>query len=200
VTIPFPSDRAQDQDDLLDLVRRAQAGSAEAARALFERCREPLLAVIRKYLHPPLRKLYDSDDFLMETFVVIFTRHFSDEVLNSPESLWPYLNKIAENKVRDAERKHLNGHRRDLTREVSLEEIIREPWSKELSPADALLLKELVEDRLEDLVNQVPPLLGAILKHLIQGNNSAEIAHGLHLEPKRVYRAMEWLRRKIIEN
>jgi RNA polymerase sigma factor (sigma-70 family) len=199
MTVPFPSDRPKDQEDLLELVRRAQAGSAHSAQILFERCRQPLLAVIRKVLLPPLRRLYDSDDFLAETFAAIFTRHFSDDVLDSPESLWPYLRRIAENKGRDTERRHLVGKRRDLAREVPLEKSHDELWSKDLSPLEALLLKELVEDRLEDLVNQVPPLMRAILELLLQGNNSAEIAHRLDLEPKRVYRAMEWLKGKIME-
>ncbi len=200
MTVPFPSDRPKDQDDLLDLVRRAQAGSADSAQILFDRCRQPLLAVIRKVLLPRLRKLYDSDDFLAETFAAIFTRHFSDDVLDSPESLWPYLRKIAENKVRDAERKHLAGKRRDLAREVSLDKTHDELRSNDLSPLETLLLKELVEDRLEDLVSQVPPLLGAILELLLQGFTSAEIAHRLKLETKRVYRAMDWLKSKIMED
>jgi DNA-directed RNA polymerase specialized sigma24 family protein len=129
-------------------------------------------------------------------------KHFSDEVLESPESFWLYLKKTAQNKVRDAQRKYLVAKRRDLRREVPLDEIGigKELWSKELSPADALLLKELVEDRLEHLMKQVPPLMAAILELLLQGYNSVEIAHLLGLQPKRVYRAMEWLRNKILED
>jgi RNA polymerase sigma factor (sigma-70 family) len=202
VSVPLPSDGSQHQDDLLELVRQAQAGSNQAAHTLLERCREPLLIVIRKLLSPVLRRLYDSNDFLAETFAAIFMKHFSDEVLESPESFWLYLKKTAQNKVRDAQRKYLVAKRRDLRREVPLDEIGigKELWSNELSPADALLLKELVEDRLEHLMKQVPPLMAAILELLLQGYNSVEIAHLLGLQPKRVYRAMEWLRNKILED
>jgi RNA polymerase sigma factor (sigma-70 family) len=201
VPVPLASVGSQQQDDLLDLVRQSQAGSDQAARILLERCREPLLSVIRKLLPHTLRRLFDSDDFLAETFTVIFTKHFSDEVLGSPESFWFYLKTTAENKVRDARRKYLFAKRRDLRREVPFEEIERsqeELWSKELSPADALLLKDLVEDRLKDLVERVPPLLGAILKLVLEGYNGIEIAGRLGVEPKRVYRALEWLKDKIM--
>ncbi len=202
VSVPLPSDGSQDQDDLLELVRQAQAGSDQAARTLLERCREPLLTVIRRLLSPVLRRLYDSTDFLAETFAAIFTKHFSDEVLKSPESLWFYLKKTAENKVRDAQRKFLATKRHDLRREVLVEDIriADEFCSKELSPADALLLKELVEDRLDHLMNEVPPLMAAILKLSLQGYLGTEIAAQLGLEPRRVYRAMEWLRKKIMED
>jgi len=140
VTVPFPSNGSQRQDDLLALVRQAQAGSNQAAHTLLERCREPLLIVIRKLLSPVLRRLYDSNDFLAETLAAIFMKHFSDEVLESPESFWLYLKKTAENKVRDAQRKYLVAKRRDLRREVPLEEIgiADELLSKGLSPADAM--------------------------------------------------------------
>src|SRR6516225_9066978 len=108
-------------DDLVILVRRAQEGCAESARMVYERCREPLLRVIRKVIPQPLRRLEDSDDFLQSTFTQIFTRHFSDEVLRGPETLWPYLKRIAENQVRDARRKYLVAEKHQLCRDVPLE-------------------------------------------------------------------------------
>jgi len=201
MTDPLASEGSQKQNELVNLCRRAQAGSAEAAQILFDRCRQPLLTVIRRTLLHPLRRLYDSDDFLADTFVVIFTRHFSDDVLDSPETLWPYLKKIAENKVRDAQRKWVSGKRRDLTREVPLAEtpFEEESWSKDFRPEEALLLKELVQDRVEHLLTKVPAALGAILELLLQGYNGVEIAHRLGMESKRVYRSMDWLRSKVME-
>jgi hypothetical protein len=49
-----------------------------------------------------------------ETFVKIFTTRFTDEVLRSPETLWWYLRRIAENNVRDANRKYLDSQRYNL--------------------------------------------------------------------------------------
>lgn len=138
---------------LVDLVRQAQEGSDRAAEILFDRCRVPLLTVIRRTIYRPLRRIYDSDDFLLATFAEVFTRHFTDEVLRSPASLWPYLKRIAENKVRDAERKYLVAGRHNISRDISLGDLPSEQelCSKDLSPHDVLVLKELVEERLNEL-------------------------------------------------
>jgi RNA polymerase sigma factor (sigma-70 family) len=195
---------SEPEAELTVLIRHAQAGSAEASQVLFNRCRKPLLAVIRHIIQPRLRQLYDSDDFLAETFIAIFTTYFNDEILRSPETLWPYLKRIAENKVRDANRKYLHTQRHDINRVKSLESLESEErdealWAKDLSPEEALLLKELVEERLVHLVRQLPTMMQRIVELLLGGAMTGEIAHRLDVEPKRVYRAMEWLKKKIRE-
>ncbi len=199
--MPVAAPSASQHHGIVDLVQQAQAGSSAAAQELFDRYREPLLAVIRRVIYPQLRRLYDSDDFLMETFAEIFTRHFTDDVLRSPETLWPYLKRIAENKVRDAERKYLGSQRHNISRDVPLENLKSEKclWSKALSPSEVVLLKELVEGRVKDLIDQLPHMLQEIVGLLLQGYTGISLAHRLGVEPKRVYRAMEWLKRKIKE-
>src|SRR5437867_6782261 len=117
VALPLvPRAGSEPEAELTALIHLAQAGSAEASQVLFDRCRKPLLAVIRHIIQPRLRQLYDSDDFLAETFIEIFTTYFNDEILRSPETLWPYLKRIAENKVRDANRKYLHTQRYNIDR------------------------------------------------------------------------------------
>jgi RNA polymerase sigma factor (sigma-70 family) len=195
----LPSSPALQEDDLATLIKRAQDGSNEAADRVFNRCREPLLAVIRMRICPPLRRLYDSDDFLTDTFEEIFKRHFTDEVLQSPETLWPYLKRIAENKVLDASRKYLSTQRHNIRREVSLEVVTLEEelWASGIAPDEAALLRELVEERLARLVEELPSMLRQIIQLVLQGANGAEIARRLGVEPKRVYRAIHWLKEKI---
>jgi RNA polymerase sigma factor (sigma-70 family) len=190
--------------DLGTLICQAQSGSREASQLLLDRCRKPLLAVIRHTIRPRLRNLYDSDDFLNEAFLAIFTTYFTDEILRSPETLWPYLKRIAENKVRDANRKYLLTHRYNINSTVSLESLHPENRDEslcahDLSPEEMFLLKELVEERLVYLVSQLPTLMQEIVRLLLSGATTGEIAHRLGVEPKRVYRAMDWLKRKIRE-
>jgi RNA polymerase sigma factor (sigma-70 family) len=205
IALPVDSDACSEPElELTALISLAQAGSAEASQVLFDRCRKPLLAVIRHVIQPRLRQLYDSDDFLAETFIEIFTTFFTTAVLNSPKTLWPYLKKIAENKVRDANRKYLHTLRYNINRIKSLESLEageREEclWAKDLSPDEAVFVKELVEERLVYLVSQLPTLMRRIIELLLAGATTAEIAHQLSVEPKRVYRAMEWLKKKIRE-
>jgi DNA-directed RNA polymerase specialized sigma24 family protein len=193
---------ARPYGDLVMLVRRAQDGCEKSACVLFERYREPLLAVIRRVIGRPLRRLYDSDDFLLSTFKEIFTKHFRDEVLCDPQTLWPYLKRIAENKVRDAERRFLLSERHKLDRDVPLANLNRHGEtlpSKELSPQEEAVLRELVEERLQNLIRQLPSLLQDIVALLLEGNSGLEIAVELGIEPKRVYRAIDWLNRKVLE-
>jgi DNA-directed RNA polymerase specialized sigma24 family protein len=187
---------------LIRLLRQAQAGCAESAQEVFEYCRGPLLAVIRANLVPELRRVYDADDFLAETFAEVFCRHVSDEVLHSPSSLWPYLKRIAENKVRDARRKHLVYQRRNLNREVPLASLPAASHcaSKEMSAFDELVLKELLEEQLQLVVGQLPVMLQEIIGLLLQGQKTRDITLKLQVEPKRVYRAREWLRKTIVKS
>ena len=57
----------------------------------------------------------------------------------------------------------------------------------------------LVEERLVYFVNQLPTLMQKIVRLLRGGATTGEIAHRLGVEPRWVYRAMEWLKRKIRE-
>jgi len=188
-------------EDLVPLLRRAQAGSEEVAQRVYDRCREPLLAVIRKVITRPMRRLNDSDDFLFATFRVIFTRHFRDEVLRRPETLLPYLKRIAENQVRDAERRRLAADKHRCGPDIPLH-FLREdelPVGREASPPDELIFRELVKERLDDLIEQLPILLQNILDLLLEGYNGVEIGMKLGVHPKRVYRAIAWLKRKVQE-
>src|SRR5437867_52272 len=67
--------------ELGDLVRDAQAGSSDAATKVYERCRRPLLAAIRRVMSPELRRLFDSDDFLIDALTEVFLHQIPDEVL-----------------------------------------------------------------------------------------------------------------------
>ncbi|HMF17132.1 MAG TPA: sigma-70 family RNA polymerase sigma factor [Gemmataceae bacterium] len=189
-------------DDLVSLVRQAQEGSADAVRLVYDRCREPLLMVIRKVIPQPVRRLEDSEDFLQATFTQVFTKHFSDEVLRGPETLWPYLKRIAENQVRDARRKYLVAEKHQLCRDVPLEILGNQHEAlqcRDFSPHEALILKELVQDRLDDLIRKLPSPLRPIVKLLLEGYSGAEIAHQLDIEMKRVYRAIGWLKKQVMK-
>jgi len=185
---------------IAELLREAHSGSDEAAALLYKRCRSPLLAIIRKSLFHPLRKLYDSDDFLLETFAAIFAHHFTEEVLCSPQALWTYLKKIAENKVRDAKRKYLLTRRHDLHREVNFHADDKETtWSREFSPEEAMMLTDLVENRLVHLIEQLSPVHQGIALLTLRGHNGLDIARQLELQPGQVYEMIHWLRQKMVE-
>jgi len=183
-------------DDLGDLIRQAQAGSNEAAEIVFERCRVPLLSVIRRTLSQPLRRLFDSEDFLLDAFTEIFTRKFTEEVLSSPGVLWRYLQNIAENKVCDARRKYLRAKRFNISHDVATNDD-QEMVSKDLPTEDTLLLQELVEQRVCDFLEKLPLVHRRVVEFSIKGKTVEEIAHILHLTPKLVYHCVHSLKIKL---
>ena len=192
-----------EQMEFTELVRHAQAGSAEASRALFDRCQQPLLAVIRQVIKPRLRQPGDLTISCARPSSR-FTTYFAEEVLRSPETPLGLSQENCRNKVRDANRKYLNTQRHNINRVRSLESLEPEELeeclrAKGLAPDEALLLKELVEERLCHLIGQLPSMMQKIIELLLGGATTAEIADHLGVEPKRVYRAMEWLKKKIRE-
>jgi DNA-directed RNA polymerase specialized sigma24 family protein len=131
----------------------------------------------------------------------VFTGHFSDEVLRSPQILWTYLQRIAENKVRDAERKYRGFQRYNICHDVPLEELAADDClaADGLSPQELAWLKECVEEKLVRLVEQLPRMLQFIIRRLLEGHLACDIAKELGIEVKRVYRAIAWLQKKTCE-
>lgn len=186
---------------LAEMIQRTEGGCQRSAQQLFDVCRQPLLAAIRRVTHRRLRTLFDSDDFLLETFSAVFTHHFEQEMLQSPTRLWAYLKRVAENKVLDAHRKYLMSERSNLRCEVHLEAINFEGkvYSPEESPLDALVMKEFVEERLKALLSQMPLLYQAVVKRLLAGQSASEVATKLGIKPKDVYRVADRMRKKIMK-
>jgi RNA polymerase sigma factor (sigma-70 family) len=199
VSLPPPFDDPECSGKLIVLVPRAQAGCQEAAEELYELCREPLLAIIRRHLYNKVRRLYDSDDFLMETFRAIFTSHFTRAVLQSPETLWRYLARIAQNKVRDVLRR-LATKRRDLGCELSAEGRYLEEYlySRELSPHDQVWLREAVADKLKETLHSMDERQRDICLLILQQQNGAEIAHRLQCSRHEVHDALERLEKQLL--
>jgi RNA polymerase sigma factor (sigma-70 family) len=183
-------------DDLVELIRRSQTGCEASAQALFNGCRKPLLQSIRRVIYRRIRSLVDSDDLLLDAFTEIFVHHFKQEVLQSPSRLWPYLKRIAENKVHDAHRKYLFTESSSIRHEVPLEYAKEEDLASwEASPLTTLVIKELVEDRLNEFISRQSATTQAVLRGLLLGKSASEIAAALNIHQNRVYRAMVRLRK-----
>jgi len=85
--------------DLSALIEGARSGDPRASEALFQCCREPLLARIRWMMGDEARRLADSDDFLQSTMAAalpalpVFQQR-------GGESFLRWLTAIARNKIR----------------------------------------------------------------------------------------------------
>jgi RNA polymerase sigma factor (sigma-70 family) len=179
--------------DLGTLLQRAQAGDQDAAIEFYNTCRNPLRRAIRGVLTRHMRKLFDSEDFLQEAFADIFEKKFAEDVLASPHRLFAYLEKIAQNNVREATRKYLLTARYGIGGECALagqEEIIE-------SCEDRAVLNELLLERLSAYVAALPPVYQAIVALILKGKSPCEIAPALGMTVKEVYRAAERAKKKL---
>src|SRR5262245_7651335 len=89
------------------LMHRVRAGSPGAADELFERYGNSVRRVVRRWLHQPLRRHYDSTDFEQSVWASFFQGPADHGIFPTPEDLVAFLSRIAYNKVVDATRKRL---------------------------------------------------------------------------------------------
>jgi DNA-directed RNA polymerase specialized sigma24 family protein len=112
-------------------------------------------------------------------------------VRKSPERLKGYLTSLIRNVVVDVLRKQ-GGWRRKRGREVALEEA-EHVSSPEVSPEDAVRLKVLLDERLDELMAQQPADRQAILPLLRERCSGAEIARELGLDRHIVQEVINWV-------
>jgi len=103
-----------DRADTQALLERAQAGSADALNALFERCAGKLLALIRVRMGRGLRAHLESQDILQAVLLKAFQRIDQFQRADAG-SLMAWLARIAENEIRD-QADHHRRQRRDPAR------------------------------------------------------------------------------------
>lgn len=102
-----------------ELLRSAQAGSAEAIGQVLETCRTYLVLVAREEINRELQAKIGASDLVQETFVIA-QRDFPRFRGDRPEDLLAWLRGILLNKVQEARRSFQTG-KRHVAREVSLD-------------------------------------------------------------------------------
>jgi DNA-directed RNA polymerase specialized sigma24 family protein len=106
-----------------ELLAQARNGSNEAITELFERWKNPVLKIIRKKRAKRLHSILDSDDVLQDICFILFRTHLHPSVFESKRTFLSYLIKIAENRVQEINRFFFLRKKRDLNREVHLQQI-----------------------------------------------------------------------------
>jgi RNA polymerase sigma-70 factor (subfamily 1) len=101
------------------LVRRAQAGDAQALNELFARYHAIMLEVARRKLGAKLRRKEEPDDLAQTTFREA-TRDFKNYEYRGDDSLLRWLIQILQNKIRD-KAEFYAASKRDTSHEIALE-------------------------------------------------------------------------------
>ena len=108
------------QSQLLD---QARTGNAEAFARLFERYSNVVRMTLRAQITAELRAKVDASDLLQETFLTA-SRSVSEFAGHDPETFVRWLQVIAARRVADAYRKYFDFEKRDLRREVPLDQLL----------------------------------------------------------------------------
>ncbi|MBI3468858.1 MAG: sigma-70 family RNA polymerase sigma factor [Planctomycetes bacterium] len=109
-----------DHTRLLDLAR---AGDTEAFARLFERYRNLIRMTLRAQISAELRAKVDASDLLQETFLAA-THSISEFAGTDPETFVRWLQVVAARRVADAYRRYFDFEKRDLRKEVPLEQLL----------------------------------------------------------------------------
>lgn len=106
----------QPEDENL-LVSAAASGSDDALGRLLASCRERLKRVVRARLNPRLSARVDSSDVVQEVLTDASCA-FADYLQLRPLKFFTWLRRIAERRVIDLHRRHLDAAKRSVRRET----------------------------------------------------------------------------------
>jgi RNA polymerase sigma-70 factor (ECF subfamily) len=105
------------------LLANARAGNADAFAQLFERYSNLVRLTLRSQISPELRAKVDASDLLQETFLTA-SRSMAEFQGNEPETFVRWLQVIAARRAADAYRRYFDFEKRDLRREVPLDQLL----------------------------------------------------------------------------
>jgi RNA polymerase sigma factor (sigma-70 family) len=188
---------------LIQLLRSDDAAERDlAARLIWRRYFHDLLELARSNLHRRIRRRADEEDVLQSMYKSFCLRQQRGEFdLAGRDELWKLLVTITLRKARNAAKKQVRD-KRDIAREVTLadhDESESAHWALEQmdaagpSPAEAALLNEALERRLEALAD---PDLRQIALWRLEGYTNREIADRLDCTERSVERRLERIRSK----
>jgi RNA polymerase sigma factor (sigma-70 family) len=188
---------------LIQLLRSADAAERDlAARLIWRRYFHDLLELARNNLNRRIRRREDEEDVLQSMYKSFCLRQQRGEFdLTGRDALWRLLVTITLRKARNTAKKH-GRERRDVARELTIadrDESGSAHWALEQmdaagpSPAEAALLNEALERRLEALAD---PELRQIALRRLEGYTNREIADQLDCTERSVERRTERIRSK----
>src|SRR5579883_3199252 len=87
------------EEEFADLLQRARNGEEESITELWTRYKEHILRVIRRFLTPVDRRLFDSFALAHEVWESLFAGSLVEEAFQSPEHFLRFLTITARNKT-----------------------------------------------------------------------------------------------------
>jgi RNA polymerase sigma-70 factor (ECF subfamily) len=184
-------------ESFVDLLARLRAGDEEAARKVFRRFSEQLVALARSRLEGPILQKVDAEDVVQSAFGSFFTRQAEGQFddLADWDSLWGLLITITLRKC-GHKIERFRAASRNVKREVSFQaqtEQANAGWEvmgQEPTPSQGAMLRELIER----LVGRLEKHERSIFQLSLQGHTSQEIAAQVGCSERSVQRVMKRVR------
>src|SRR5215470_8479867 len=153
-------------DSFTDLMNRLRNGEDDAAaRAVFQRFTNQLIALARRRFGPAFQHKVDPEDAVQSAYKSFFLRYGEGKLeVNDWNNLWGLLTIITLRKCLDRVKYHRAG-RRNVQREAAAQSgtLGTEPWweavAREPTPEEAAVLAETVEQLLSSLEEEERPVL-----------------------------------------
>jgi RNA polymerase sigma-70 factor (ECF subfamily) len=179
------------------LMERLESGDAQAATLVYERYARRLLGLARQALHNRLKGKVDADDVVQSVFRTFFRHAANHEFdLQDESALWALLAEVALRKCGRWSRHFAARKRGGELKAVALEACTsgEEPADpREPSPADAVVLLDLVEQLLRGLGEGER----LVCEMRLQGFPVADIAARAGCTETTVFRKLDLIRKRL---
>ncbi|MEQ8790815.1 MAG: sigma-70 family RNA polymerase sigma factor [Pirellulaceae bacterium] len=180
-----------------DLMKRVEAGDAQAEQALIEQYGSHILKAIRRRLHPKMRIQYDSQDFCQAVWASFFAHRSEMGRFKSDRELLAFLGRMGRNKVVDEVRRRLMGQKSNInqTRSIHESELNFGHNLAGNSPTPSELA--VAREQIERLTNGQPVKYRRILEMRASGATYKDIAERVGMNERNVRRVIERMERQI---
>ena len=182
----------------MNLIQQLEQHQDSAVQELVDRYGNHILRVVRRHLNQKLRIRFDSEDFLQAVWATLFVNPAAFRQIESEGQLVAFLTQIAFHKVIDARRANTQAQRRDLHREISLNQpnsVLNLAPSPLTTPSEYLIANE----ELQKIQAEIPQSLQWMIECRLRGMTFEAIAEQGGIHERTVRRVFDRLRRKIAE-
>jgi RNA polymerase sigma-70 factor, ECF subfamily len=193
--------------DTDSLIQRARSGDVAAIDELLARHRDRLRRMVELRMDPRLAGRVDASDVVQEA-IAEAARRMPDYLRQSPMPFYPWLRRLAWQRLLDLHRRHVVASRRSVLRERELEPLLPEQSARHLAnvlarsastPSGQLMRKEQRHRVQEALLRMEPHdremLLLIYLEQMSMSEAGTELGISAKAAEMRHLRALERLRR-----
>jgi len=182
---------ASDDESLMNRVR---AGDQDAARLLYERYGEQLMALARRRISQRYCRRVDPEDIVQSVFRTFFGRAKAGQFhLEGPDDLCRLLARITVHKTLRQIAYHHMG-KRDVKKEATDGDGSQDRLQELLGNDPTPLANTLFMDQLQHFLLHLRPQEREIVDLRLQGHTATEIAEKLNVSERTIRRLMERIR------